>query len=80
MRIKVHCQNRVGILRDIHDRIDAETAAAYGWPVDLDDETILINLVDLNRARAAEEAAGHIRWLRPEYQNPAGHAAVAKGK
>lgn len=76
----IYDQGLVGILRDIHDRIDAETAAAYGWPVDLDDETILINLVDLNRARAAEEAAGHIRWLRPEYQNPAGHAAVAKGK
>jgi HEAT repeat protein len=33
----------------------------------------------LNRTRAAEEASGLIRWLRPEYQNPAGHAAIAQG-
>lgn len=70
----------VGILRDIHDRIDAAVAEAYGWPADLDDEAILTRLVDLNRVRAAEEAAGLVRWLRPEYQNPAGHAVVAKGK
>lgn len=73
-------QGLVGILKDIHDRIDAEVATAYGWADDPDDETILMRLVELNRARAAEEAAGHIRWLRPDYQNPAGHAAVAKGK
>jgi len=36
--------------------------------------------VDLNRERAAEEARGIIRWLRPDYQNPAGHAAVAKSE
>lgn len=70
----------VGILRDIHDRIDAAVTEAYGWPADLDDEAILTRLVDLNRVRAAEEAAGLVRWLRPEYQNPAGHAVVAKGK
>lgn len=70
----------MGILRDIHDRIDPEVAAAYGWPTDLDDGAILSRLVDLNRARAAEEAAGLVRWLRPDYQNPAGHAAAAKGQ
>ena len=31
----------------------------------------------LNRTRATEEARGQIRWLRPAYQNPAGHAAAA---
>ena len=30
--------------------------------------------------RAAEEARGHIRWLRPDYQNPSGRTAVAKGE
>lgn len=70
----------VGILRDIHDRIDAAVAEAYGWPADLDDEAILTRLVDLNRARAAEEAAGLVRWLRPDYQNPEGRIAVAKGQ
>lgn len=70
----------IGILRDIHDRIDAAVADAYGWPADLSGDDILHRLVDLNRARAAEEAQGLIRWLRPDYQNPAGHAAEAKGK
>ena len=70
----------VGILKGIHDRIDAEVAEAYGWPADLDDEAILTRLVDLNRARAAEEAQGLVRWLRPDYQNPAGRAAVVKGR
>jgi hypothetical protein len=35
-------------------------------------ETLLVRLVALNAERAAEEAKGHIRWLRPEYQHPAG--------
>ena len=34
------------------------------------DEAILERLVALNAERAAEEARGHVRWLRPEYQNP----------
>ena len=33
--------------------------------------TFMLN-VALNRERATEEAKGQIRWLRPEYQNPAG--------
>ena len=70
-------QGLVGILKDIHDRIDAEVAAAYGWPEGLDDEAILMRLVDLNRARAVEEAAGLVRWLRPDYQNPAGRVVAA---
>ena len=73
-------QGLVGILKDIHDRIDAEVAAAYGWPADLDDESILTRLVDLNRERCAEEAQGHVRWLRPDFQNPAGSKAVAIGR
>ena len=40
----------------------------------LTDEDILTRLVALNRQRAAEEAKGLIRWLRPEFQAP-GHAA-----
>ena len=34
------------------------------------DDTILERLVALNAERAAEEARGEIRWLRPEFQNP----------
>ncbi len=35
------------------------------------DEAVLERLVALNAERAAEEARGHVRWLRPEFQNPA---------
>ncbi len=34
------------------------------------EEELLMRLVELNTQRAAEEAQGHIRWLRPEYQSP----------
>jgi hypothetical protein len=47
--------------------------------VDLSDEDILLRLVALNKTRAEEEARGHIRWLRPDYQNPTGQQAT-KGK
>lgn len=77
---EVYDQGLVGILRDLHDQIDAAVADAYGWPADLSDDEILHRLVDLNKQRAAEEASGHIRWLRPEYQNPAGHQTMAKGE
>lgn len=63
-------RGRVLILKDLHDQIDRATADAYGWPHDLTDEHILERLVTLNAERAAEEAAGHVRWLRPDYQIP----------
>ena len=77
---QIYDHGLVGILKDIHDRIDAEVAAAYGWPAALTDDEILHRLVDLNRERAAEEARGHVLWLRPDYQNPAGRVAQAKGE
>lgn len=66
----VKARGRVLILKDLHDQIDRATADAYGWPHDLSDEQILERLVALNAERAAEEAAGHVRWLRPDYQIP----------
>ncbi|MGJ8605930.1 MAG: class I SAM-dependent DNA methyltransferase [Marivita sp.] len=69
---EIYDQGLIGILKDLHDQIDAAVAEAYGWPVDLSDEDILFRLVALNKERAEEEARGHIRWLRPEYQNPSG--------
>jgi hypothetical protein len=75
----IYDQGLIGILRDLHDQIDAAVADAYGWPVDLSDEDILLRLVALNKERAEEEARGHIRWLRPDYQNPTGVQAT-KGK
>jgi len=58
------------ILKELHDRIDAAVAEAYGWPADLADDEILARLVALNQERAAEEAGGLVRWLRPDYQVP----------
>lgn len=77
---EVYEQGLVGILKKLHDDIDAEVAAAYGWPVNLPEHDLLQQLVDLNRERAAEEAKGRVRWLRPAYQNPAGRAVAVKGE
>ncbi|WP_026461218.1 class I SAM-dependent DNA methyltransferase [Adhaeribacter aquaticus] len=69
---KTHEQGLVSILLQLHNELDAAVAAAYGWRANLPEEEILERLVALNKERAAEEARGHIRWLRPEYQNPQG--------
>ncbi|MHC2992686.1 DNA methyltransferase [Pontibacter sp. HJ8] len=69
---KTHEQGLVSILLQLHTELDAAVAAAYNWPANLPEEEILERLVALNKERAAEEARGHIRWLRPEYQNPQG--------
>lgn len=63
-------RGRVLILKELHEQIDALTAQAYGWPADLSDDDILARLVALNAERAEEEAAGHVRWLRSDYQIP----------
>ena len=74
----VHDAGLVSVLRQLHDELDAAVTAAYGWvrdgrpETDLPDAEILTRLVALNATRAAEEATGTIRWLRPEYQAPAG--------
>lgn len=34
------------------------------------EEELLMRLVELNKQRAAEEAQGKVRWLRPDYQAP----------
>jgi hypothetical protein len=60
----------VGVLKQLHDDLDAAVADAYGWPADLADEQILERLVALNHERAAEEREGKVRWLRPEFQAP----------
>ena len=90
----VHEQGLVSVLRTLHDELDAAVLAAYGWsdlgPVPWGaseaattaraawTDALLQRLVDLNARRAAEEAAGTIRWLRPEFQNPAqpGHTSA----
>ena len=70
-------------LADLHRRLDAAVLDAYGWP-DLAPESpafaqqTLTRLVALNAQRASEEATGHVRYLRPAFQNPesAGQAAM----
>jgi hypothetical protein len=84
----LHEQGLVSVLQSLHDELDAAVLQAYGWS-DLsavpwhDDaaraewtETLLTRLVALNAKRAAEEAAGTVRWLRPEFQDPARRAAA----
>jgi len=78
----IHTQGLVSVLKSLHDDLDAAVLAAYGWQ-DLQAplanhtqpearaaavETLLERLVALNAKRAAEEAAGQVRWLRPDFQ------------
>ena len=77
---RIHQQGLIGLLRQLHDELDAAVAQAYGWPADLPEAEILERLVQLNAQRAAEEAAGQVRWLRPEYQAPTAAQAGIQGK
>ena len=79
-----HEHGLVAVLRSLHDELDSAVLAAYGWgdlQAALADhrpsaaearaaavETLLERLVALNAKRAAEEAAGTVRWLRPAFQ------------
>lgn len=84
----LHEQGLVSVLRTLHDELDAAVLQAYGWadlgpvPWAIDParqawtETLLERLVALNTRRAAEEAQGTIRWLRPEFQDPARRQAA----
>jgi hypothetical protein len=66
----IHERALVALLAELHDRLDAAVADAYGWPKDIADEEILARVVALNAARAEEERRGKVLWLRPEYQVP----------
>ncbi|MEI8158334.1 MAG: type IIL restriction-modification enzyme MmeI, partial [Burkholderiales bacterium] len=66
----IHTQGLVGVLKELHDELDAAVLQAYGLSTTADTDTILTHLVALNQQRAAEEAQGVVRWLRPEFQNP----------
>lgn len=82
---KIYNLGQVGVLNQFHDDLDVAVAEAYGWADILTSdspttsEQILTRLVALNDERAAEEAQGNIRWLRPEYQAPTA-TTVPKGK
>ena len=57
-------------MRTLRDRLDVAVATAYGWPADLSDAEVVARVVALNAERVAEEAAGLVRWPRPEFQAP----------
>ena len=66
---------RAAIVDRLHEQLDQAVADAYGWSEEwragaLGPSEIVTRLVALNHERAAEEAKGKIRWLRPEYQKP----------
>lgn len=77
-----HEHGLVSVLKSLHDELDAAVLQAYGWAdltAPLADhahgdvraaavDTLLERLVALNARRAAEEAAGTVRWLRPDFQ------------
>jgi hypothetical protein len=75
----IHSQGLVGVLKELHDELDTAVLQAYGWAdlsaTEADTPELLNRLVALNAKRAAEEKAGTVRWLRPEFQNPSAHAA-----
>ena len=78
----IHDRGLVTLIRQHHDAIDEGVADAYGWGDEhragtLDEETILTRLVALNKERAAEEARGLVRYLRPEFQDPGYRPPVA---
>ncbi len=86
----LHEQGLVSVLRSLHDELDAAVLHAYGWtdlgPVPWADATartswtdaLLERLVALNAKRATEEAQGRVRWLRPDFQDPARRAAAMR--
>ncbi|MFN2335017.1 MAG: class I SAM-dependent DNA methyltransferase, partial [Wenzhouxiangellaceae bacterium] len=60
---------------DLAEKLVGRPGATTPWPEKPEDQQkaekkLLQRLVDLNHQRAAEEAQGKIRWLRPEYQSP----------
>jgi hypothetical protein len=78
----IHEHGLVSVLQNLHDSLDEAVLSAYGWS-DLKFgltahsqtgtrlaavEALLGRLVALNAKRAAEEAAGTVRWLRPAFQ------------
>jgi hypothetical protein len=76
----INTKGLLSVLLTLHNDLDAAVLAAYGWsdltlPADADE--LLSRLVDLNQRRASEEAAGQVRWLRPDLQQHAQGGAQA---
>lgn len=68
----VYDQALVSVLNKIYNDLDEAVSEAYGWPTEFTDDEIVERVVALNAQRAAEERSGKVRWLRSDFQNPAG--------
>lgn len=68
---RVHREGLVGVLNDLHGRIDALTARAYGWGDDLSAQEEVARLSALNHRRHEEEQQGLIRFIRRDIQGRA---------
>lgn len=66
----VHDAAACSLLRDLHDELDRLVAQAYGWSWPESSAVVLERLVALHGERVAEERAGRVRWIRPDYQRP----------
>lgn len=64
--LAVQLVGKPGATTPLPDKAEAQAEA---------EEELLRRLVALNAERAAEEARGLVRWLRPEYQNPSAQSA-----
>lgn len=51
-----------------HDTINRLVLEAYEWPADISERKLLVELIQLNNEREAEERSGIVHWLRPDYQ------------
>ncbi len=68
-------QDAASTLKPLADQLANDTEEARTL-----EQQILQRLVDLNHERAAEEAEGKIRWLRPEYPDPDYQASEDRGQ
>lgn len=73
----IHDAGECAVLASHHAALDALVADAYGWPHGMSRAETVARVVALNAERAAEEAQGEVRWLRPEFQAPRDRATPA---
>ncbi|QDU18477.1 hypothetical protein ETAA1_03650 [Urbifossiella limnaea] len=71
-----HDKGLVSLLKDLHDELDRAVFEAYDWPTSLGEQQILERVVALNAVRVSEENRDEVRWLRPDFQKPAGDAGT----
>lgn len=64
----IHDTAACGVLLDLHSRLDALVAEAYGWPWPIPADDVVRRLVQLHDERLADEARGEVQWLRLTYQ------------